>query len=162
MLRKFKFLALILTLPLSACSWFSSSGQVVAPTNTLNINIQMEKTSNQGHAITVLIEQPADMQSFVGQSYASLSQEALNKNISRYVYLPKSENHHLVLPVSDTPLAIYFILDHQPVSGWNYLINSPQGAVQSFTVNTSNVTRTQNIELKSLSKDSSKNSSDKK
>ncbi len=93
------------------------------------------------------------------QSYASLSQEALDKNMTRYVYLAKSEDHHLVLPVSDTPLAIYFILDHQPVSGWNYLINSPQGAVQSFTVNTSNVTRTQNIELKAKSDDSSKKKS---
>ncbi|CAH0538622.1 type VI secretion system lipoprotein IglE [Vibrio marisflavi] len=158
MLRRLKYLVLLFALPLTGCAWFSS-GKPIAPTNTLNINIQMEKTSNLGHAITVLIQQPTNMDAFVGQSYASLSQEALDKNMTRYVYLAKSEDHHLVLPVSDTPLAIYFILDHQPVSGWNYLINSPQGAVQSFTVNTSNVTRTQNIELKAKSDDSSKKKS---
>ncbi|WHN66603.1 type VI secretion system lipoprotein IglE [Cysteiniphilum sp. QT6929] len=117
-------------LMLSGCSlipWYHST--------TMTVKVDMSKDANDKQPITMLISQPADQKNFVTADYATISQSALDQGVTRYVFMPDQGAQKISLDVSDTPVAIYFILKHQPVSGWKYYIEKPQGESVSFTIN---------------------------
>lgn len=121
---------------LSACSlmpWHHST--------TLNINVQFDKDANDSHATTMLVIQPVEQKDFVTESYDSIAQKSLDKGVQRFVFLKNGKEQNLKLNVDNVPLAVYFILQHQPVSGWKYLIAKPQGNKLSFIVGKDHVTQ---------------------
>ena len=128
----------LMIITLSGCSTINS----YMPWHTsddINISVKFDQDANDGHSVTMLIVQPEKQDKFVIANYSSISQDALNEGCYRYVFLPKNGNEKVSLNVTATPLAIYFILKHQPVSGWKYYVEAPQGTKMNFTVKANTV-----------------------
>lgn len=133
--RKFIFFSFSV-LVLSSCSlmpWHHST--------TLDISLNFDPDANNNHALTMLIVQPVEQKDFVPESYESIAQKSLDKGVQRFVFLKGEKEQNMTLTIDDVPLAIYFILQHQPISGWKYLIAKPQGRKLSFSVGKDNVTQ---------------------
>lgn len=136
-------LIMVLVLFLSGCSWipwFSSSDEI-KPTNLLTLSLKRSDTVESTTPLTIIIMQPAEQKSFVAANYSTVIQQSLDKGVKRYVMLANEKEDTIVLPVTQTPLAIYFIMEHQPTSNWKYYIAEPQGENQLFTINQDSVSQ---------------------
>ena len=121
-----KIMLLIIIGLLSSCSIFYNSD------NRLSIDIYTQNQTNQGMPITILVAQPVNSEKFIKASYADLSQQALKDEMKLYVIQPNKLKANLKITVSETPLAVYFIMEHTPNSRWKYFIEDPQGKHLSF------------------------------
>ena len=101
---------------------------------SLDVTVNMQNSANDKQPVTVLIVQPVDQKDFVTANYGSLTQNALDQNVSRYIFVPDQMGQKVTIDVNDAPIAIYFILKRQPVSGWKYYIDKPRGKKLSFTI----------------------------
>ncbi|WP_299008937.1 type VI secretion system lipoprotein IglE [uncultured Shewanella sp.] len=120
---------------LAGCSWMSTT-----PSELMSISLTRGEAAG-GDPITVIIQQPVEQNDFVGATYSTVMQQALNKGVTRYVMLATQKQHTIVMPVTQTPLAVYFIMKHQPVSNWKFLIDEPQASSQFFTINKNSVVK---------------------
>jgi len=114
---------------LSGCSlmpWYHST--------TMKINLERVAKDKSHDPVTVIVMQPVEQKEFVTANYSTVAQSALNKGTQRYVLLGNQDSESISMTVEDAPLAIYFIMKNQPISNWKYLVESPQGASESFSI----------------------------
>ncbi|WP_119343075.1 type VI secretion system lipoprotein IglE [Facilibium subflavum] len=117
---------------LSGCAWIPWYHST-----TISVKVNVSDKHKES-AVTMIVMQPAAQKDFVAASYTSVAQQSLDKGVRRYVFLSGQDNK-ISMTVSDAPLAIYFILQRQPVSGWKYLIENPRGQSLDFTVDGNSV-----------------------
>ena len=124
-----------MSLFLGACSSVSTK-----PSELVSISLTRNDASS-AEPITVIIQQPVEQNNFVGATYSTVMQQALDNGVTRYVMLGTQKQHNIVMSVTQTPLAVYFIMKHQPVSNWKFLIDEPQASSQFFTINKNSIVK---------------------
>lgn len=128
-------LLFLIVLFFAGCSWMNTT-----PSELVSISLTRNDASS-AEPITVIIQQPVEQNNFVGATYSTVMQQALDKGVTRYVLLAEQKQHTIIMPVTQTPLAVYFIMKHQPISNWKFLIDEPQASSQFFTINKNSIVK---------------------